>query len=139
MHIRRLTLKGAAALLLLGAAALLTLSGLSGAEARSGHRRATSVYGGAPAYWGAERPAAARRDALGRRVARLHAADAKVVQLDPHLRGSDGRLAEHLAAIPPSGTPQSADYYFLPIYEGSPPLIYWRGFWHRHHRLRSRR
>ncbi len=131
-------LKGASRLLFLGAATLLMLAGLSAAEASRVHRRATSVYGAAPAYWSYERPAATRRDVFGRRVLRLRPGDARVSQLDPRLRGSDGRLAEHLSAVPPSGTPPPPEYYLPWFYDGAPAATWWRGYW-RHYRSLYRR
>jgi hypothetical protein len=132
-------LKGASRLLLCAGVALLALSAFSQADARPSHRRATSIYGAAPAYWSAGRPADTRRDALGRRVLRLHRADAGVVQLDPHLRGSDGRLAEHIEAVPPSGPPLPPELYIAPFNTGVPTFVYWRGYWRYRHAHYQRR
>ena len=126
MPAKNVTAKSATLRALLGAAALLAVSGVD-AEARMYHRRATSIYGARPAYWGFERPAAAGRDLVGRRTLRLRRSDASVSQLNPRLRSNDGRLAEHLLQYE---SPPPCFGCGLFLLQSAPPLLYWPGYPH---------
>ena len=126
-------------LLLLGVAMLTTVSGLTGAQGRHAHRRATSFNSAWPVSQDQETNAATTRGSLRRLPQRLKADDAKITQLDPRLRGSDGHLAEKVIDPRDSGRSTLPDIDDLIIFQGVAPAIYWRGVWRHHHFPHRRR
>lgn len=127
-----------ATLLVLTGTAMLALTDPAGAQASHFHRRATSIYGIRPAYWGSERSPATYRDIWGWRHARLLPSDSAIHQLDPNLRGDDGALAEEVGGPPPCAEPDSWGGGLV-LLQGAAPFVYVPGRrWHRHFLRRGR-
>jgi hypothetical protein len=124
---------GASRLVLAGVTTLLTAGGFSGVEASQFHRRDTSIYGPRPAYWGTERSVPTYRDIWGWRHARFKKSHAAIGQLDPRLRGNDGRLLEEVGGPSRANAEPGLCDCILPLSQGGPHFIFVPGRFQFHH------
>lgn len=114
---------GAIGLLLLGAGLMAPLW-ISTAAANSSHRHG---FRSGAATW--------RQTALPRNrfahFPRLRPEEVSIAQLNPHLRGNDGHLAESLITAPSPATTPLLNSYGLPVFEDVPPIAYLRSYPYR--------